>query len=84
MAAPSAIHARSVWDVVQVGEEFPVDRIDRHRAEARDHEFLHQPPAGLDRARLAPDLDVLGQIALGEGPPEDWHASGNAGDGGSK
>ena len=51
---------------VQGSDVFPVHRVDRHLAEIGDNEFLHQPSAGLDRARLAPDLDMLGQIALGE------------------
>ena len=52
--------------VMQGGDVFPVYVVDRHLAEIGDHEFLHQPAAGLDRPRLAPDLDVLDQIPLGE------------------
>ena len=52
--------------VVQIGNVFPLNLGDRHVAEFGQHEFLDQPAAGFDGPRLAPNLDMLGQIPLGE------------------
>ena len=52
--------------VVQIGDVFAFDIVDRHVAEIGQHEFLDQPSAGLDSSRLAPDLNMFDQIPFDE------------------
>ena len=54
--------------IFQRDTDFPrkCDRVDRDLAEIGDHEAPDQPAASFERARLSPDLDVLGQVPLGK------------------
>ena len=52
--------------VVQIGDVLALDLGDRHVAQVGQHEFLDQPATRFDRPRLAPNLDMLDQIPLGE------------------